>query len=459
MNTREKPFLLVQIDPPTEEFCGDHYYRTYVPLFVLGNQSASFYTVSLTNEHRLKFKLLETADVVVLNLIADMDLIPFVEERRKKGLVTIYEWNDDVYNVPPWNPQYRFFSQPHVRSSMKKLARLCDAVQFSSPALEENYGWLNEKRIVFINHLLPLFDRSSLYRDGDPVEIGYGGSAGHFYDVRSIASYISDWLHSEEKARLNIMAGRPIVELFSSAPPDRIKVFPTGSIFDYYSFLSNLHIGLAPLLDTPFNRSRSDVKFLEYAFFGIVPVLQKTGPYLDVVIDGKTGFLFENADECISILSDLLSSSYKMKTVAREARNYVLRERMMSQHVEERERFYLKLIKKDISENHGAYRLFSKLRNLEGARSYGDYIMLTPTIYETLLREGLCALSEGDTAKAGECFHKASMMGDHYLPYLYLSECIKERDGKLQCLNVALKLNPRSITAKWILERLRRETR
>lgn len=450
----KKPYLLVQVDPPTMEFCGDHYYRTFVPLFALGNSSDNFYTVSFTNEHRLKSHLLKIADVVVLNLVADMDLIPLVEERRRKGLVTVYEWNDDVYNIPPWNPQYRFFSQPHIRCTMERLARLCDAVQFSSTVLEEGYKWLNEKRVVFMNHLLPLSYQPSFYKDGDLVELGYGGSAGHLYDVASIAPFISKWLCGEKRVRLNIMAARPIVELFRSVPGDKIRIFPTGSIFDYYGFLRNLHIGLSPLIDIPFNRARSDVKFLEYAIHGIVPVLQKIEPYSGVVIHEKTGFLFESVNECMSILYQILKNTERMKLVAMEARNYVLRERMMFQHVNEREQFYLELIKRKVSGNYRAYSAFSSLKNIEGAKFYGDYVILMPTTYEILLREGLGALSEGDRIRARECFRKATELSRNYLAYLYLAECSSSVEERLQHLRMALGLNSRSLMARLMLKTL-----
>jgi len=256
---KKKPFLLVQVDPPTRELCGDHYYRTYIPLFALGNGSSYFYTVSLTNEHRLKNHLLLKADVVILNLIADPDVVPYVVMRRKRKLVTVYEWNDDVYNIPPWNPQYRFFTQPYVRQTIERLAKMADAVQFSSPILEETYKWLNKRRITFINHLLMVPDVKANLREDGILEIGYGGSAGHLYDVGSIAPALFAWIKSRGNVRLNIMAAKPIGDLFSSIPSNQLRLFPTGSIVEYYNFVKQLHIGIAPLLDTPFNRSRSDV--------------------------------------------------------------------------------------------------------------------------------------------------------------------------------------------------------
>ncbi|MEJ5300572.1 MAG: glycosyltransferase [Thermodesulforhabdaceae bacterium] len=458
MGSTEKPFLLVQIDPPTKELCGDHYYRTYVPLFALGNSSPYFYTISLTNEHRLRNYLLLTADVVVLNLVGDPDIVPYVMMRRKRKLVTVYEWNDDIYNIPPWNPQYRFFTQPHARKTIEQLAQIADAVQFSSPILKENYGWLNKRHAIFVNHLLTVPDMQKSWQENSTLEIGYGGSAGHFYDVASIAQDISDWIKGKKNVRLNIMAAKPIVDLFSSVPSSQLRTFPTGSIFEYYDFLKQLHIGLAPLLDTPFNRSRSDVKFLEYASHGVVPVLQKTPPYSDIVKHGETGLLFNNSRECIEILENLLNNPEKIKQIAQNARNYILRERMMFQHIKERERFYLELIE-DLQLNRRkdrkADRDFFKIKNVEGAVSLGDYVMLTPSRFEIAIRYGLSALAEGNLNEARYYFFLASELDKKsYLPYLYQAECVTDKDEKSKLLREAIKKNPHSVMARWMLTNL-----
>jgi len=37
---------------------------------------------------------------------------------------------------------------------------------------------------------------------------------------------------------------------------------------EYFKFLQTITIGLAPLIDTPYNRCRSDVKAIEYSAHG-----------------------------------------------------------------------------------------------------------------------------------------------------------------------------------------------
>ena len=119
---------------------------------------------------------------------------------------------------------------------------------------------------------------------------------------------------------------------------------PPGSLDDYYSFVSHLDIGLAPLEDTAFNQSRSDVKFLEYAACGAVPVVQATGPYLLSVKQGRTGFLFNTPDELISTLEHLASDASSRIAVSASARQYVLQERNYLDRGKDRVEFYRGLI-------------------------------------------------------------------------------------------------------------------
>jgi glycosyltransferase involved in cell wall biosynthesis len=61
--------------------------------------------------------------------------------------------------------------------------------------------------------------------------------------------------------------------------------------------MQDLHIGLAPLADDHFNRSKSYVKTLEYAGLGIPVIASNVGPYRDFVQHGITGFLANNEAE------------------------------------------------------------------------------------------------------------------------------------------------------------------
>jgi hypothetical protein len=53
-------------------------------------------------------------------------------------------------------------------------------------------------------------------------------------------------------------------------------------------------IGLAPLIGLPFEGFKTDVKYREYATFGVPGVYSRVSPYAEAVDDGRTGILVDN---------------------------------------------------------------------------------------------------------------------------------------------------------------------
>jgi len=134
------------------------------------------------------------------------------------------------------------------------------------------------------------------YESRPEIVIGWGGSHGHLEDMAEVSEPLIEWIISRNNVKLYLMCSDPIWSLFQRLPQTRKQRFKTGSLNDYYAFLKKIDVGLVPLKDTAFNRSRSDIKFLEYAVHGVVPVMQASVPYVSSVKHGKTGFLFEDAE-------------------------------------------------------------------------------------------------------------------------------------------------------------------
>jgi hypothetical protein len=128
--------------------------------------------------------------------------------------------------------------------------------------------------------------------------------------------------------------------LSAALPTDRIIYSPPGTLNDYLDFLQKLDIGIAPLQDNPYNRCRSDVKFLEYASRGVVPLLSSLTPYKTSVQHGETGFLYDSQEKLLSILSLLVCDADLRDHVSRTAYAYVERCRLEDGHAEHRLTFY-----------------------------------------------------------------------------------------------------------------------
>ena len=442
--------LVVQVEPPQQEDGGDYYYRTYAPGLAMAREEG-VYVINLTNVHRHKEDIMRKADVLILKNICDADILPLIKERKEQKRLTVYELADDICAVPPWNPVHFFYKDQENLLLFKRTASYCDTMQFSVPELQRLYSYLTPCSAVFLNQITDIPSERS-YEKLKKIVIGWGGSHGHLEDMAQIAEPLIDWIISRDNIKLFLMCSDPIWSLFERLPKMRKQRFKTGSLNEYYAFLKQIDIGLAPLKNTGFNRSRSDVKFLEYAVFGVVPVAQAVVPYVSTVKHGETGFLFEDTAGMLDILDMLADDVACIPQVARTAREYVIKERLQQAHSQERTVFYrtqLRMLNNGNGEKADAGSIFEAFSNIDGAVRDGRYLRLLSTRFENLLHDGLVLSQvEGEKVLAWSAFSEASRAEpDNYLPYLFGASCSKDTAG---CLAQAVERNPHSLKS-WVL--------
>jgi len=443
--------IIALIDVPQDITTGDYFYRTYSPGMALAREEG-VHVIALSNIHHAKLDIMERADIVVLNDICDPDLLPLIRKRKEKGLLTIFEIADDMNALQPWNPVYEFYQNRENISLIYRLARYCDGLQFSVNELMRLYGGLNDNNRVFANQILsphPVEPRSF----ENELIIGWGGSHGHLEDIASISNQLIEWLLLKPDVKIHLMSSRPIWDLFKELPDNKKRYYPPGSLQDYYRFLASIHIGIAPIRDTPFNRCRSDVKFLEYAVSGVVPVLADLEPYRSSVVNGKTGFLYKNDSDLINILELLENNRQTLLNISGSASDYVNSQRLQLRHISERMAFYGYSARPlgQLKERHtDPAALFDRLCTIEGAVRHGRFLELSSSGFEKALYAGLALLQGGsERQSANDYFKRASeLRPQNYLPFLYSSRISED---PVSVLAKAIKLAPLSIMANILM--------
>jgi tetratricopeptide (TPR) repeat protein len=444
------PLLIAQVEPPQDGDGGDYFYRTHTPGIAMA-QRKDVFVVNVTNVHRKKDHIMREADVLVLKNISDPDMLPLIRERRLHKKLTVYEIADDLSALQPWNPVYSFYKNKENLSLVFRLASCCDALQVTVHELKRLYGHLNKHCKVFPNQILYI-PPDNIIKKSNEIVIGWGGSHGHLEDLAEIAEPLSKWIMNQSNVVLHLMCSDLIWKLFDSLPPHKKRHTPPGSIEEYYNFLTKIHIGIAPLKNTAFNRSRSDVKFLEYAASGVVPVLAHMEPYLHSVRNEKTGFLYKDSLELINILNRLIENASLLQKVASSAREYVMKERYQLKYAEDRINFYLELLKPMNTGKHrngGGVQRFKEWGKLDGAVAKKRHLRLLSTHFEDLLHDGLVSMQlTGNGEKARRYFQKAIMLEPkNYLPFLFGSLVFED---PVDSLLKAIELKPDSLKA-WIL--------
>lgn len=249
------------------------------------------------------------------------DALP-VWRRFKSHARLVYEIDDDVFATDPVNwMAHRVYSQLEVQDAVAHAAEVADLVTVTTEPLAEVMRRHNSNVKVLPNHVpAEILDIQRPRRD-IPV-LGWAGGASHAADLAMIAPQIRR-IVDQENVELHLIGTdysqtirRPA--RFSRWDPD---------ILGYYRNV-DFDIGLAPLTDSVFNRSKSSIKALEYAGLGIPVVASDLEPYRDFVVDGVTGYLVRHEHEWHKRIRELVNDAAmreEMGAKAREvARNWTI---------------------------------------------------------------------------------------------------------------------------------------
>lgn len=125
-------------------------------------------------------------------------------------------------------------------------------------------------------------------------EIGFHGTRAHLRDLEAIAPALETVHDRHEESEFEIMLGDNTPELLKELERVRCPSAMKWDDFLPYQRSRRLHIGLAPLLPSAFNRGKSWIKVLDIAVMGAVGAFSARRPYTDVVTHGRDGLLVED---------------------------------------------------------------------------------------------------------------------------------------------------------------------
>ncbi len=323
---------------------GDSYYRMRWPGAQLAEQRKDWRVINLDAQATERFAWGLEADLLVLIQSGDLDLLPLIEERRRRGKKTLIEYNDQYYEPPAWSPVAGPWSSPLIWQSYELIMNAGDGLTVTGPGLEELFRPLTKKPITqLLNHFprsLPPFDIIN-QSPTETFRIGWAGSLGHMADILSIQPVFIQLLEEFPQLRLAFMGNESLPETLH-LPLDRVDYTPWGSMEQYLRFWAPIHVGIAPLLDTPYNRCRSDIKAVEMAATATLPVLQRALPYQDFI--ERTGVpSYDGNRELLETLRALIAAPDKLRTAIGTAYEYIRKERIGRDRTE-RQALYTALI-------------------------------------------------------------------------------------------------------------------
>lgn len=230
----------------------------------------------------------------------------FEECIKQRGAHYIFHLHDDWFSVPGW------------REAALERARLADVVggltlglvqsikkncPFTSPALLRGP--------IDVDRLYP----ANKTKFTEQPKVVWTGNPANLKEIPNVRTLLAE-VYSQRPFNFTVISGseRPLLDL-----PIPWSWFPYDALKEAER-ISGACAGLAPLEDTPYARCKDVYKVKTYMACGVPPIATAIGNNLDVIQDGKTGYLVSTTEEWEARLLELVSNPEKPKMMGAAAR-------------------------------------------------------------------------------------------------------------------------------------------
>ncbi|MBN1872987.1 MAG: hypothetical protein JXA33_02070 [Anaerolineae bacterium] len=183
--------------------------------------------------------------------------------------------------------------------------------------------------------------RNSHFLERKKKIIGYMGTFTHDNDLMMILPALQEvtarYADQVELHILGVTGRSATLAALQGIPLRVINLSPEMAAYPnfltWFSRCIQWSVAVAPLCDTAFNRSKSDIKFLDYSATGTAGIFSHVPAYASTVRHLETGWLVENTTEAwIEALDTLLSNRRLRYKLARNAARYLYRERIVPRY-------------------------------------------------------------------------------------------------------------------------------
>lgn len=215
-------------------------------------------------------------DVVHIHRFDEPEMRQSVGRLRDQGVAIVWD-NDDDMAGSPFMTKGAMRAQQE-RSTVTAMLEVADLVTTTSPYLAEQFhSWGAAEVAVVENYIPPNYtaDRHADRARGDSITIGWIGAGEHYHDLEQF----------ELRATFQrLLAAHPDVRFATvglklGLPAERCRYTRVAQYRDLAGHAASYDIGIAPIVDIPFNRARSNVKLKEYAVMGVPWLASPIGPY------------------------------------------------------------------------------------------------------------------------------------------------------------------------------------
>lgn len=306
---------------------GSGYWRMVFPAKYM-NKEGIFVDVTAAG---VDFNSLLEYHTVYVQRIHDWESYYLLERLKKAGKRIIYDIDDDIFNIGRDNPASMSIGRDEQMAAVACM-KLADEVIVSTVPLQTVIRNATEGvEAVVIPNAVDSDDnwiQTPLTGSQDDFKrMFWQGSDTHGEDWMECVDAVDAVLSERQDVRLVVLGFMPpVLWKYTQRPAWKGKVefleFKDPETYFQIMKFVRAEVGLAPLKNTVFNQSKSELKFLEYTAMGIPTVASDVKPY-EVIEHGKTGFIATSPQEWYEAIMTCLDDKAKRFPIINEARKMV----------------------------------------------------------------------------------------------------------------------------------------
>lgn len=317
VNTRSK-LTRMKIFGWAADSAGCRYYRVKLPLDAMSERGHD-----TDYDMKMPERCLGDEDLIIIGQrVCNPAPSALWRKLSEKGRKLIYEIDDDLFNIDPSSTTaYSFFNKPKIATNIRGSARAATRVITSTEPLAKIMREFNDDVVVCPNTIPSwLLNEQPFRRREKGVTIGWGGSPTHHMDFEVVRNHLRRVLDRFPDTEFHAIGTN--YASWMKIPAERCRFTPWIPDVPAFFRAIDYDIGIAPLNNHVFNRSKSHIKVLECAALGIPVVASNVEPYRNFVQHGITGFLVNADHEWGSYLRDLINDVGMREEMGKQAREF-----------------------------------------------------------------------------------------------------------------------------------------
>lgn len=252
------------------------FYRGVGPLSSLQNKGL----VDLVYHDKPDWTILKHVDAVFMQRPHLPEFLPTIDLAKKFKKPIWMDFDDLLTDIPDCSPaRYNYWRQ-EVQDSVRTALKAADIITVSTKEIAEAWTPLTKAKFVVIpnawdDELFPKVDRLP---DPEKPNLLWRGSAGHDEDLWSITPALEKL--AKESDYNWYFIGQPFwhtVRRVNLHAQPKIAIW--HDLPDYFKLIRSLNpaVMMVPITDTPFNRCKSNIAWIEGTWAGAATVAPDWG--------------------------------------------------------------------------------------------------------------------------------------------------------------------------------------